>query len=215
MAPAGGRGRSGNPAPGRPYTGEVMLLPIFVGIVLALLLLYGVLAFNRLVRMRNECDQAFSDIEVHLKRRHDLVPNLVETVKGYAGHERQVLENVTEARSAAIVASDPESRARAESGLGGALRQLLAVAENYPELKADRNFRELQTQLTDTEDQIQRARQSFNASVREMNVMVQSFPSSAVARMARIEKRGFFELEEPSHGDLPSVSFPGPSARSS
>ena len=185
-----------------------MLVAILVlGVAMALLLLYGVVAFNALVRMRNECDQAFSDINVQLKRRHDLIPNLVETVKGYAGHERQVLENVTEARSRAVSASGPEARAEAESGLGGALRQLFAVAESYPELKADRNFRELQRELTDTEDGIQSARQSYNVSVREMNVRVQSFPSSVIARATKMRRREFFELAEPAQSEVPQASF--------
>lgn len=187
---------------------------IVLGIAVALLLLYGVVAFNALVRMRNECDQAFSNIDVQLKRRHDLIPNLVETVKGYAGHERQALENVTAARSRAVGASGPEAQAKAEGALGGALRQLFAVAENYPELKADRNFRELQSELTDTEDQIQSARQSYNASVREMNTMVASFPSRVIARLTKIGQRGFFELAEPAEAEVPQVSFTSPSGRS-
>ena len=187
-----------------------MLVAIVLGIAAALLVLYAVVAYNALVRMRNECDQAFSDIEVQLKRRHDLIPNLVETVKGYAGHERQVLENVTEARRRAVSASGPEARAGAESALGGAVRQLFAVAENYPELKADRNFRELQQELRDTEDRIQTARQSYNADVREMNVKIESFPSSVIARMTTIRRRTFFELEERVEAELPQVSFPRP-----
>ena len=185
-----------------------MLVAIVVlGVAMALLLLYGVVAFNALVRMRNECDQAFSDIDVQLKRRHDLIPNLVETVKGYAGHERQVLENVTEARSRAVSASGPEAQAKAESGLGGALRQLFAVAESYPDLKADRNFRELQRELTDMEDGIQRARQSYNASVQEMNVRVESFPSSLIARVTEMRRREFFELAGRAESQVPEVSF--------
>jgi LemA protein len=186
---------------------------VVVGIAVALLLLYGAVAFNALVRMRNECDQAFADIDVELKRRHDLIPNLIETVKGYAGHERQVLENVTEARSRAVSASGPEAQARADSALGGALRQLFAVAENYPELKADRNFRELQGELADTEDRIESARQFYNASVREMNVSVESFPSSVIARLTNMPRREFFELAEPTQSEAPQVSF-GRSRRS-
>jgi LemA protein len=180
---------------------------IVVVVVVALLLLYGVVTFNALVRMANECDQSFSDIEVQLKRRHDLIPNLVETVKGYAAHERQVLDNVTVARSAAVSASGPQARARAEGMLEGALRQLFAVAESYPELKADRNFRELQKDLTDTEDRIQQARQSYNASVRDLNIRIASLPSRIVARIGGMRAREFFELEEAADREAPSVSF--------
>jgi LemA protein len=180
---------------------------IVVGIAVALLFLYGVVAFNALVRMQNQCDQAFSDIEVQLKRRHDLIPTLVETVKGYAAHERQVLESVTVARSTAVAASGPEARGEAESTLDSALRRLFAVAENYPELKADRSFRELQRELTDTENRIEDARRSYNVSVRDMNIRVASLPSRIVARIARIRTREFFEVAEPADSEAPSVSF--------
>jgi LemA protein len=173
----------------------------------ALLALYGVLTYNGLVRMRNECDQRFSDIDVQLKLRHDLVPNLVEAVRGYAAHERQTLENVTSARSAAVSAVGPSARADAERGLGAALRQLLAVAESYPELKANRNFLELQNELVGIEDGIQDARRLYNASVADMNVRVASLPSRIIARIAGIGARDFFELEEQTDRETPSVSF--------
>jgi LemA protein len=163
--------------------------------VAALLILYGILTFNNLVRLRTRSAEGFSDIDVQLKRRHDLIPNLVETVKGYAAHERQTFENVTAARSRAVAAKGPQDRAQAENALSGALRQLFAVAEAYPELKASQNFIELQDELTDTEDKIQAARRFYNMTVRDLNIKLQSFPASAVARMGYFSEREFFELE--------------------
>src|SRR6187200_253362 len=155
-----------------------MTIVVIVLIVLAVLLvLYGISTYNRLVRLRTQSEEGFSDIDVQLKRRHDLIPNLVETVKGYAAHERTVLENVTAARNTAVAASGPESQARAENQLTGALRQLFAVAENYPDLKASRNFLELQNEITDTEDKIQAARRFYNMTVRDLNIKVETFPS--------------------------------------
>ena len=131
-------------------------------------------------------EEAFSDIDVQLKRRHDLIPNLVETVKGYAAHERQTFENVTAARANAVAATGPQQQAQAENALSGALRQLFAVAENYPDLKASQNFLELQNELTDTEDKIQASRRFYNMTVRDLNVKIEQFPSSVVARFANL-----------------------------
>ena len=153
----------------------VVLIVIVVLIVLAVI--YTIATFNGLIKLQNRADEGFSDIDVQLKRRHDLIPNLVETVKGYAAHERQTLENVTAARAAAVSATGPAAQAQAENQLTGALRQLFAVAENYPDLKASQNFLELQNELTDTEDKIQAARRFFNMTVRDLNIKVQSFPS--------------------------------------
>jgi LemA protein len=175
--------------------------------VAALLILYGILTFNNLVRLRTRSAEGFSDIDVQLKRRHDLIPNLVETVKGYAAHERQTFENVTAARSRAVAAKGPQDRAQAENALSGALRQLFAVAEAYPELKASQNFIELQDELTDTEDKIQAARRFYNMTVRDLNIKIQSFPASAVARMGNFSEREFFEMEEPADRAVPAVSF--------
>jgi LemA protein len=183
----------------------VVLIVIVALIVLAAI--YFIAQFNGLIRLRNRAEEGFSDIEVQLKRRHDLIPNLVETVKGYAAHERQVLENVTAARSTAVAASGPEAQAQAENQLTGALRQLFAVAENYPDLKASRNFLELQNEITDTEDKIQAARRFYNMTVRDLNIKVESFPSSIIANMRGIQKREFFELEEPADREVPQVSF--------
>jgi LemA protein len=181
---------------------------LIVLIVLAvLLLIYAVVTYNSLIRLRLQSDEAFSDIDVQLKRRHDLIPNLVETVKGYAAHERQVFENVTRARAAAVAATGPEQQAQAETALTGALRQLFAVAENYPELKASQNFLELQNELTDTEDKIQAARRFYNMTVRDLNTKVQQFPSSIVARFANAQEREFFELEDMREREVPAVSF--------
>jgi LemA protein len=185
-----------------------MTVAVIVLIALAVVLvLYGILTFNSLVRLRTRSEEGFSDIDVQLKRRHDLIPNLVETVKGYAAHERQTFENVTAARSRAVAAEGPEAQAQAENALTGALRQLFAVAEAYPELKASQNFIELQDELTDTEDKIQAARRFYNMTVRDLNIKVQSFPASVVARMGNFGQREFFEMEEPAERAVPSVSF--------
>ena len=185
-----------------------MSIVVIVLIVLAvLLLIYTVVTYNALVRLRNQAEEAFSDIDVQLKRRHDLIPNLVETVKGYATHERQVFENVTAARSNAVAASGPEQQAAAENQLTGALRQLFAVAENYPDLKASQNFLELQNELTDTEDKIQASRRFYNMTVRDLNVKIEQFPSSVVARFANAQQRDFFELDDPGDRAVPAVSF--------
>src|SRR6185503_3140568 len=183
-----------------------VVLIVIVALVL-IAVIYTIATFNNLIRLQNRADEGYSDIDVQLKRRHDLIPNLVETVKGYASHERQVLENVTAARSTAVAASGPESQARAENQLTGALRQLFAVAENYPDLKASRNFLELQNEITDTEDKIQAARRFYNMTVRDLNIKIESFPSSIIANSRGIQKRDFFELDEPADREVPSVSF--------
>ena len=180
---------------------------IVIVALVALLVLYGIATYNRLVRLRTQSEEGFSDIDVQLKRRHDLIPNLVETVKGYAAHERQTFENVTAARSNAVAARGPEAQAQAENALTGALRQLFAVAEQYPDLKASQNFLELQDELTDTEDKIQAARRFYNMTVRDLNVKIDQFPSSAVAGFGNFQKREFFELEEPADREVPQVSF--------
>ena len=182
----------------------VVIILIALGVLLAL---YAVATFNSLVRLRTRAEEGFSDIDVQLKRRHDLIPNLVETVKGYAAHERSTFENVTEARNRAVAAKGPEQQAQAENALSGALRQLFAVAEAYPDLKASQNFIELQDEITDTEDKIQAARRFYNMTVRDLNVKVQQFPSSVVARFANAQEREFFELDEPGDRAVPTVSF--------
>jgi LemA protein len=174
-------------------------------IVLGLLivaLLYAVYAFNRLVRTRNRVENAWSQIDVQLRRRYDLIPNLVEAVKGYAAHEREVFEEVTQARTHGMEASSVESQANAENELTRGLRQLLAVAENYPELKANQNFLALQEELTATESKIAYARQFYNDEVMRLNTAIQSFPSNAIANAFRFTRRPFFEIDEPERGPV-------------
>ena len=180
---------------------------IIVVALIVIAVIYTIVTFNSLIRLQQRADEGFSDIDVQLKRRHDLIPNLVETVKGYAAHERQTLENVTAARNAAVAATGPGAQAQAENQLTGALRQLFAVAENYPDLKASQNFLELQNELTDTEDKIQAARRFYNMTVRDLNIKVQSFPSSVIANARSITERDFFEIEDPTDRAVPTVSF--------
>jgi LemA protein len=186
-----------------------MLPVIIIVAIVVLIVIYGVVTFNRLIKFRNRAEEGFSDIDVQLKRRHDLIPNLVQTVKGYAAHEKTVFENVTAARSAAVSAQGPEAQGQAENALTGALRQLFAVAENYPDLKASQNFLELQNEITDTEDKIQAARRFYNMTVRDLNIKIQSFPSSIIAKMRNIAEREFFELDDPAERAVPQVSFSG------
>ncbi|HEX9235989.1 MAG TPA: LemA family protein [Actinomycetota bacterium] len=174
--------------------------------VLALLVLYGVFTFNRLVRVRVRTENAWSQIDVQLRRRYDLIPNLIETVKGYAAHERELFEDVARARSQAQSASGVQDQAQAENQVTRSLRQLLAVAENYPQLKANENFLALQEELTGTESKIAYARQFYNDEVASLNTLIQSFPSNLVARMGRFTPREFFEIDEPARGPV-SVQF--------
>jgi LemA protein len=193
----------------------VTIAIIVILAIVVIAVIYTIATFNSLIRLQQRADEGFSDIDVQLKRRHDLIPNLVETVKGYAAHERQTLENVTAARNAAVAATGPEAQAQAENQLTGALRQLFAVAENYPDLKASQNFLELQNELTDTEDKIQAARRFYNMTVRDLNIKVQSFPSSVIANARNIRERDFFEIEDPTDRAVPTVSFgtaPAPGA---
>ena len=164
--------------------------------VAVLILVAGIVIYNKLVRLRTTVKSSWSDIDVHLKKRYDLVPNLVETVKGYATHERSVLENVTMARAAAMKASSPADKAKAENMFSETLKSLFAVAEAYPQLRANENFMQLQQQLKDIEDNIEYARRYYNAVVRDYNIMTETFPSNIVAGQFRFEKSEFFELEE-------------------
>ena len=175
--------------------------------VAALLAAWVVGVYNGLIRLRNRSENAWSDVDVQLKRRWDLVPNLVETVKGYASHERQTLENVIAARGTAMNAEGPEAKAGAEGGLTRALRQLFAVAEAYPELKANQNFLELQSQLTGIEDDIQNARRYYNAVVRDLNTRIEVFPNNLVANSFGFGRRDYFELDAEAERTAPQVSF--------
>ena len=179
---------------------------IIIGLVI-LIILYAVGVFNSLIRLKNRTDEAWSDIDVQLKRRHDLIPNLVETVKGYASHERQAFENVTNARAKAISAQGIAEKAKAENALSNTLKTLFAVAEAYPDLKASTNFLELQRELSDTENKIQASRRFYNGNVRDFNIRIESFPSRIVAGMLKFTKREFFEIEEPAERAVPEVKF--------
>ncbi len=178
--------------------------------IVAALAVYVVLLYNGLVRRRQMAEEGWSGIDVQLKRRADLVPNLVEAVRGYATHERELLERVTEARNQAraVAPDDVAGRAQAEGVLSGVLGRLLAVAESYPDLKASQNFVQLQQQLGELENEIQMARRYYNGATRELNVMVESFPSNLVAGAFGFAKRAFFETDEASRA-VPKVSFPG------
>jgi LemA protein len=174
---------------------------------LALLALWSVLAYNSLVVSRNKVDESWSGIEVQLKRRHDLVPNLVETVKGYATHERETLQRVAVARLAAVEAGEPAAVERAEARLTSALGGINALAEAYPELRASENFQRLQTELAAIEDEIQAARRIYNSNVQRYNTRTQQFPTLVVAGMMSFAPRDFFEVESPAERGIPQVAF--------
>lgn len=178
-------------------------------IVLGLCAAGAVMMYNRLVALRQRSEEAWSDVDVQLKRRTDLVPNLVESVRGYAEHERATFEDVVRARGAAVSAETTEARGRAEGQLTDALRHLFAVAESYPGLKASENFQSLQQSLGQIEGDIQSARRYYNAVVRDLNTAVESFPSNQIALFFRFVKRGYFELDRPEDRQVPKVSFPG------
>jgi LemA protein len=176
-------------------------------IVVAAVALAGIAIYNGLVRLRVQADNAWSDIDVQLKRRYDLIPNLVETVKGYAGHERQTLEAVVAARSRAMATAGPAARAEAEGALTQALRQLFALAEAYPQLRAVESFTQLQASLGEIEAAVQNARRYYNAVVRDLNTRIAQFPSNLVAGTFGFGPREFFELEAEAERQAPKVSF--------
>jgi LemA protein len=182
---------------------------IITAVVVAIAL-YAIFVFNRLVRLRNLAREGWSGIDVQLKRRSDLVPNLVATVKAYAAHERTVLEEVTASRQSSIAADDVARRASAENALGGALGRLFAVAEAYPQLKADQNFLALQQQLAEIEDQLQMARRYYNGTVRNLNISIQSFPDNLLAGVLGFREQSFFELEDRAQAATPAVAFQAP-----
>ena len=166
-------------------------------IIIAILVIAVIAIYNKLVRLRNTVKSSWSDIDVQCKKRYDLVPNLVETVKGYASHERAVFERVTEARSMAMKATSPAEMAKAENMIRDTLKSLFAVAEAYPELKANVNFMQLQSQLQELENNIEYARRYYNAVVRDYNIMIESFPSNIIASQFKFEKAELFQLETP------------------
>jgi len=175
---------------------SIIIALIVVGVVLVLAIGFIVATYNGLVTLRNRVEEAWSDITVQLKRRTDLIPNLVNSVKGYATHEKEVFEKVTEARSAIMDAKGVKDTAEAENMLEGALKSLFAVAEAYPDLKANQNFMQLQQELVDTEDKIQASRRFYNGGVRDLNTKIQTFPANIVAGMFNFQAKEFFEVED-------------------
>lgn len=181
-------------------------LYIILGIIAALVI-YLILIYNSLVRRKNRVEEAWSDIEIQLKRRYDLIPNLVNTVKGYAAHEKAVLENVTKARTQAMGAKTAEEHAKAENMLSQTLKTLFAVAENYPDLKANANFLDLQRELADTENKIQAARRFYNGNVRDYNIFIESFPVNLLAGIFNFKRKEFFDIEEEAAREPVKVQF--------
>jgi len=180
---------------------------LIVGIILALVLVYFFATYNGLVRLKVQCDNAWSDIDVQLKRRYDLIPNIVETVKGYAAHEKDTLEAVVQARNQAMSAQGPAAKGEAEGMLAGALRQVFALAEAYPQLRAVESFTQLQGTLNQIEDTIQNARRYYNAVVRDLNTKIEQFPSNLVANIGNFKEREFFQVDAPAERQAPKVSF--------
>ena len=184
-----------------------MILWIIIAIIVGVAL-WTVLAYNGLVRLVNQTKEAWADIDVQLKRRYDLIPNLVEAVKGYAAHESGVFEKVTEARAKALSAQGPAEKGKAEDALSGALKSVFAVAEAYPQLRAVESFTSLQTELADTENKIQAARRFYNGNVRDLNIKIETFPSNIIAGMFKFTKQEFFQLEDGSAAKEPvAVKF--------
>lgn len=183
-----------------------ILLWILLGAA-ALAILWLIATYNSLVRSKNRVNEAWADIDVQLKRRHDLIPNLIETVKGYAAHERELFEKVTQARAQAMNAQTPKELGAAENLLTGTLKSLFAVAENYPDLKANENFAKLQDELSDTENKIQAARRFYNGNVRDFNTKLEVFPNTIFVSALGFKPREFFEIEEGAERETPQVKF--------
>ncbi len=187
---------------------SVAMVVLVIIIVVLLLLIFGVIGiYNALVRLRNQVDNAWSQIDVQLKRRHDLIPNLVETAKGYMTHERETFEAITNARASAMGAKGVAGAAKAEGALGEALSKFMLVVENYPDLKANQNFLSLQEELTITENKISVSRQNYNDQVLFFNNKIQMFPSNFIANMFHFVQREFFEIENEAEREVPKVSF--------
>lgn len=176
-------------------------------VVVAVIVFWLIATWNGLIMRRRRVDEAWSDIDVQLKRRYDLIPNLIETIKGYAKHESSVFENVTKARTAAMGAQTPEEHGKAENMLSGALKSLFAVAESYPELKASQNFSQLQDELSDTENKIQAARRFYNGNIRDYNTKIEQFPTNVVAGIFGFKERNFFEIGDEKEREAPKVKF--------
>jgi len=184
-----------------------MIAILIIVALVVVFLLYAVSIYNRLVKLRTMVEEAWSSIDVMLKKRHDLIPNLVETVKGYATHERETFESVTRARTAAMNANGVQEKEAAEKNLNQAMMNLNAVAEQYPDLKANTNFLQLQGELSNLEGDIEKSRRYYNGTVRENNILVETFPSNIVANMFKFTKSVFFELENIAERAVPSIKF--------
>ena len=184
-----------------------MLPLVIIIVVVVLFILFFIVQYNGLVRLRNAIDNAWSQIDVQLKRRHDLIPNLIETVKGYAAHEAGTLEKVVQARNAAMTAQGPQQTAEAENVLSGTLKSIFALSEAYPDLKANQNFIALQEELTSTEDRITYARQFYNDRVLKYDNKLESFPSNLIAGMFSFKPREYFETQDPADREVPKVQF--------
>jgi LemA protein len=180
---------------------------IIIAVLIVIAIIFLISLYNGIVQLKVRADSAWSDIDVQLKRRHDLIPNIVETVKGYAAHEKGTFENISKWRSAAMSATGPADRAQAENQLTGALRQLFAVAEAYPELKASEQFTGLQNSLQEVEDALQNSRRYYNAVVRDYNTRIATFPGNMFAGMFGFQPRQFFELTAPAEREAPQVKF--------
>ena len=208
----------------QPYIHDIMLKILYLSIltfnnlimttlyiilgILAAVILWAIALYNGFITLRTRADEAWADIDVQLKRRYDLIPNLINTVKGYAANEKETLQKVTDARTAAMGAQTMEEHAKSENMLSDTLKSLFAVSENYPDLKANENFLELQRELSDTENKIQAARRFYNTNVRDLNIKVESFPSNIIAGMFKFAKKEFFELDENSEEKEPvKVNF--------
>lgn len=183
-----------------------IILLIIAGLIV-IFIFWTIAAYNGLVTLRNRTQEAWSDIDVQLKRRYDLIPNLVETVKGYATHERETLDNVVKARTAAMSAQGAQQKADAENALSGTLKTLFAVTENYPDLKASQNFLQLQEELTDAEDKIQAARRFYNGNARDFNTAMQVFPTNVIAARLSFTKFDYFEITDASQRENVQVKF--------
>jgi len=184
-----------------------MVTLIIVAVCIVLLIIFLIFAYNALIRLRNQVDNAWSQIDVQLKRRHDLIPNLVETAKGYMKHERETFEAITKARSQAMGAKTVSEASKAEGALGEAISRFMLVVENYPDLKANQNFLSVQEELTGTENKIAFSRQNYNDQVLFFNNKTQVFPSNIIANMFNFAQRDFFEIQTAAEREVPKVSF--------
>jgi len=183
---------------------------IYVGVVLLIVIIWLVAMYNGLIRLKNRVEEAWSDIDVQLKRRYDLIPNLIETVKGYATHEQETLRQVVEARNSAMQAQksgDTKKQLEAENTLSGTLKSIFALSENYPDLKANQNFVELQRELSDTENKIQASRRFYNSNVKDFNTKIQMFPTNIIASKLKFSSREYFEVEDEKERDNVKVKF--------